>query len=149
MHSSKYVPPTCLGIPWIDTAHDALANAMARLTAAPDDEFASHYELLVAAVEADFRNEEDVMEAMSFAGLKAHREAHAHALAALHRADAQMGGGAVGAGRQTLAALAEWFTLHQATMDLALTEALKASQQGEPRTHLPADTSLGSALTPL
>ena len=129
---SKQDADVGLGIPWMDAAHATLADALAHLARAPDAAFVDGFGALVDAVEADFRSEEDAMEGMQFAGLKGHREAHARALGALHHTEAQVMAGDTALGRQALARLADWFTLHQATLDAQLSDALRVAARAGP-----------------
>ena len=109
-----------LGNPAIDEAHRALFDEMMRLHAAPDSELAEGLPLLCARLERDFREEEDVMEAMDLPDVKEHREQHARVLSALHHVVV----GEPAEAREALTLLPQWFQLHLATMDRALAAGL-------------------------
>jgi len=118
-----------LGFPAIDDAHAALFAAMTRLTQLEDQQFSAAFHDLIAAVERDFREEENLMEENGFPSLPAHREQHARVLCGLHHAWAAVDAGDLAPGRHALTLLPQWLLLHQATMDMALAAALELAQQ--------------------
>lgn len=104
----------------LHNAARAMAHARNRLlvrvheaAAAPDERFQALFGLLVAEVEAAFRQEETLMETAGFGGLPAQRRDNALLLAALHRAQPQVEGGNLGLGRETVAALGDLLSLHR------------------------------------
>lgn len=123
MDNTVWQPAPALGIPLFDEAHQAFAEQVQQLLDGPDAEFAPGLEELVTALEADFRLEEELMEAIGYAAIASHREQHARVLATLHRlppAD-------VAAGRRAVGLLLPWFELHLATADTALAMALQVA----------------------
>lgn len=110
-----------LGNPAIDDAHRALFDEMMRLYGAPDSELAEGLPRLCDRLERDFREEEDVMEAMDLPDVKEHREQHARVLSALHHVEV----GEPAEAREALMLLPQWFQLHLATMDRSLAAGLR------------------------
>lgn len=106
-------------------ARRAMSSQVERLMHTPDDQFADGFKHLIACLEASFRDEEAVMEALNYPALRSHREQHARALSALHHAQPQVEGGDIALGREALALLPKWLLLHRSTMDLALAAAAR------------------------
>ncbi len=113
------------GVPSMDAAHRKLKAALARLAALPDDQFGAAFPDLVAAIEHDFRHEEDLMEAINYAGLHSHREEHARVLATLHQTELHVTAGEIATGREALHLLEQWFTVHETRIDAALGAAIE------------------------
>jgi hemerythrin len=128
----------------MNEARRSIATKMERLSHTADDQFADGFTALIADLEASFRDEESVMEALNYPALRSHREQHARALSALHHAQPQVEGGDVGLGREALELLPKWLLMHRSTMDLALASATRPPA-GRPRRHqaagLPGVTS--------
>jgi hemerythrin-like metal-binding protein len=120
-------------LPWIarnvsgmmKEARRSMTEQMERLSHTPDDQFADGFNGLVAHIEASFRDEESVMEALNYPALRSHREQHARALSALHHAQPQIEAGDISLGREALELLPKWLLLHRSTMDLALASATR------------------------
>lgn len=112
----------------MDRAHRALYDTLGKLSVAPAAEFAAAYHACVAALERDFREEEETMERMGYAALRGHREQHARALAGLHHAAAALAEGDPEPARLSVNLLAEWLQVHITTMDRALVLALRRTQ---------------------
>ena len=132
MFTSQWKTDMALGIPAIDDAHEALFDELARLehlAQLADPNFSAGFRDLIAAVERDFREEEDLMEEIGFPSLATHREQHARVLSGLHHAWAAVDEGDVEQGRHALTLLPQWLLFHQATMDLALAAALEMAQR--------------------
>jgi len=125
MLTSQWKADMALGVPAIDEAHEALFDELARLARLADQQFSTGFRDLIAAVERDFREEEELMEAIGFPSLANHREQHARVLSGLHHAWAAVDEGDVEQGRHALTLLPQWLLFHQATMDLALAAALE------------------------
>lgn len=119
-----------LGIPAMDSAHKAFFEELAQLAITPDEQFGAVFFLLVAKLERDFEEEEDLMERINFPALNSHREQHARILSGLHHVVPQVMNGEIGAGREAIAFLQEWFMVHLMTMDLALAVALDLDAPG-------------------
>lgn len=122
------------GLAWdalaMDDAHRALLKSLARLGAAPDDQFAAGFRILLGTLERDFRHEEDLMERIGFAALRKHRDQHACVLASLREVEPHVMLGDVAAGRAVAKLLMHWFLVHLAGMDLALAGALDRCSLG-------------------
>jgi hemerythrin len=129
MLTSQWKQDMALGVPAIDEAHEALFDELARLAQLADPQFRTGFRELIAAVERDFREEEDLMEEIGFPSLANHREQHARVLSGLHHAWAAVDEGDVEQGRHVLTLLPQWLLFHQATMDLALAAALELVQR--------------------
>jgi len=82
-----------------------LRARVAALQAQPDDVFVQDFPAVVAAVEADFRREEALLERLGDAALHPRRADYAVLLCALHRTLPQIERGDVGLGRQVADAL--------------------------------------------
>ena len=109
----------------MNEARRAMSTRMERLAHTSDDQFADGFTALIADIEASFRDEESIMEALNYPALRSHREQHARALSALHHAQPQVEGGDIGLGREALELLPKWLLLHRSTMDLALASATR------------------------
>lgn len=113
------------GVAAMDLAHRNLLNDMSQLRDVCDQEFARCYPALVAAVERDFREEENLMELLGLSSFRAHLEQHARMLAALHCTMGSASGGETAPARAALALLREWLEFHIPSMDRELAAALK------------------------
>jgi hypothetical protein len=87
------------------TSRARLRARVAALQAQPDEVFAQDFPAVVAAVEADFRSEEALLERLGDATLHPRRADYAVLLCALHRTLPQIEGGDIGLGRQVADAL--------------------------------------------
>lgn len=139
MEQMAWMPQMAVGVPAMDLAHQAMIEQTARLLAQPDLEFSQGLPLLVARLEADFREEELLMEEIDYPGLPAHREQHARVLATLHGLTEHD----VAQARQAVALLPLWFETHLATMDTVLAIAVQlatgpSTQADTERRQLPA-----------
>lgn len=124
MSISQWSPELELGIPEIDRAHKAFFEELAEIAATPDDQFGAVFFLLIARLERDFEEEEELMERIDFPALNSHREQHARILGGLHHVVPHVMNGDIEAGRQAIELLKEWFLFHLTTMDLALAVAV-------------------------
>jgi hemerythrin len=127
MQTATWSPQLALGLGEMDRAHQHLLDRLDELASLPDAQFYAAMSALTAAIEADFRAEEELMEQIAFPDLHQHREQHARVLSALHHADPQVAQGDIAAGRHCIELLPQWFLLHLASMDQALARALKAA----------------------
>lgn len=136
-----WLPQMSLGIPEVDSAHKAFLLALEQTASTADEAFSSRLFALIARLEQDFREEEDVMEATGFPGLLCYREQHARALAALHHAVPKVMAGDIALGRQAVALLGQWFLHHLTTMDAAFADtclrAHRDVQQGHSASRSP------------
>lgn len=101
-----------------------LCLRLRQLAGADDAQFMREWPALVAEVEAGFRQEESIMEALGYRGLRPHRADNALTLCALHRITPLVEEGDTALGRQALHALADILSLHRFTSDLALASDL-------------------------
>lgn len=125
MSQSLWSSETSLGIPYMDDLHKALLDELAQLESATDTDFPEHFASLIAHVESDFREEEELMEQIDFPGLRAHLEEHAKLLGGLHHAAAAVMEGNVALGRHAIELLPQWFIFHISTMDTAMSFAVQ------------------------
>lgn len=116
----KWLPEMTIGNAVIDAAHKALFDQMQLLLRGSDGELEAGLLPLSDRLERDFREEETLMEALDFPGIRNHRAEHARVLSALHHLEP----GDAGAAREVLELMAQWFPMHVATMDVELAAAL-------------------------
>lgn len=124
MEEQGWSSEMALGVPAMDNAHRAFVAELNRLASAPDDRFAAGFHALIASMERDFREEEELMEAIGFPGVQAHSEQHARVLGGMHHAASRVMEGDLATGRGAVEFLQQWFRLHLSTMDLALAVAI-------------------------
>lgn len=132
----EWIPEMALGIPEMDTVHRAFMEHLSVLMKAPSARFTVEFPNLVKQLEEDFYEEEKLMESIDFPSLLAHREQHARVLSGLHHTLPRVLAGDVETGKRTIDLLAQWFTYHLMTMDMALACALEF-----------AEAPLGTSLT--
>jgi hemerythrin len=121
MTHMQWLPKMTVGNAAIDAAHKALFDEMQCLLGGADAELDAGLLCLSDRLERDFREEESLMEALDFSGIRNHRAEHARVLSALHHvapADAV-------AAREVLQLLSLWFPVHVITMDAELVAALR------------------------
>lgn len=116
--------PGSLGIAALDEPHRTLLRQFAILPALNDERFQTAFGQLCDTIARDFREEEDMMEAIEFPGIAAHREQHARVLGGLHQSQAALDQGDYGPARRAAVLLPDWFELHISTMDAVLAMAL-------------------------
>ena len=119
---TRPAPPPQLGIALFDEAHQALADQIEQLLDGPEAQFGPGLQALTECLEEDFRVEEELMTAISYPSMPAHRAQHARALALLHGLDPRDRDACRAAVLQLLA----WFHTHLATADTALTLMLQS-----------------------
>ncbi|HEU4776780.1 MAG TPA: hemerythrin family protein [Telluria sp.] len=124
MEEPIWTPDMALGIPLMDEAHKALAQQISALQQLPEDSaFDTGLARLTESLEADFRAEEQLMEAIAYPAIRSHREQHARVLATLH----SLADGDHAARRRVVALLLPWFHVHLETADTALAAALEVA----------------------
>lgn len=124
MEEPIWTPDMALGIPLMDDAHQALAQQITALQQVPEDgAFDSGLARLTESLEADFRAEEQIMEAIAYPAIRSHREQHARVLATLHG----LADGDHAARRRAVELLLPWFHVHLETADTALAAALQVA----------------------
>jgi hemerythrin len=105
----------------LDELHDSLRRLTHELSNCPDEDICSFYEQVIIASERTFAQEQLLMEKHDFPACRCHLEQHARVLSALHQAHPS-----VMRGDRKLALhlgahlFPEWFELHNATLDAAL-----------------------------
>lgn len=109
----------------MDLAHKNLLNELAHLRDVDDEAFCDRYPALVAAVERDFREEENLMETLGLVSYRAHLEQHARMLAALHCTMSGACSGNTAPARAAVNLLREWLQFHLPGMDRELADALR------------------------
>ncbi len=137
MNTPGWTADMRLGLPQVDAGHQALLKQLRCLEQSPDGLFGAAFLALVEHLEADFREEEAIMEEMAYVGLREHREQHARVLAAMRQTAGRVLRGELASGREAAELLGEWFVGHLATHDtlFALTLELKHAERAvqEPR----------------
>lgn len=129
MLQTIWLPEISSGAPVLDHLHQAFIDALKNASTAPDSEFCAYYLTLTEKSEHIFRQEDQWMDAIDFAGTKAHQEQHARVLAALHNTRIVVMQGDLVLGRRVVnMLLPHWFAFHLATMDTALAFALQIAQ---------------------
>ncbi|NVD73350.1 hemerythrin family protein [Duganella sp. BJB1802] len=123
MEEEGWSPDMALGIPLFDEAHEALAEQIKTLMQSKDEDFAAGLEQLVDCLDADFRHEETLMEAIDYPALHSHREQHARVLSKLN----QLNLDDLKSCRTAVGLVLPWFHAHLATADTALAIALQMS----------------------
>jgi hemerythrin-like metal-binding protein len=131
----QWLPKMTVGNAAIDAAHEALFDEMQCLLGGADGELDAGLLCLSDKLERDFREEETLMEALEFSGIRNHRAEHARVLSALHH----VAPGDVAAAREVLQLMSLWFPVHVTTMDAELAAALH---------HAPAVAAAHSAAVP-
>lgn len=124
MQTIKWSQDMLLGVEDMDAAHKEFLDDLAALLTMPDDQFAPAFLNMIAKVEKDFHEEEELMEEIDYPGLQGHREQHARVLGALHHVAPHVMSGDLGLGREAAELLPQWFLFHLSTMDTALAFAL-------------------------
>lgn len=124
MQKVEWSRDMALGIPSVDESHKELLQRLNELLAAPDESFGPGFLSMVAEFEADFQEEEKLMEDIDYPGICGHREQHARLLGALHHIASHVMSGDVALGREAAELLPQWFQFHMSTMDTALAFAL-------------------------
>jgi len=109
----------------LDELHEPLFSMIDALLVQPAGSFGAAYHKLVAAMELDFRHEEQWMDSCQYPGAHQHREQHARMQAGLHHAASALEQGDPGPARQAACALREWLPFHIATQDQPLLMALR------------------------
>jgi len=112
----------------MDAEHKAMMDEFGRLAQLPDNAFCEGLSTLIAAMESDFRNEEETMEKIDFPALQSHREQHARVLGALHHVIPDVMRGDFKSGRDAIQLLPQWFLFHMSTMDTALAVAIELAR---------------------
>ncbi|HJV82853.1 hemerythrin domain-containing protein [Noviherbaspirillum sp.] len=135
METIRWSPEMSLGVPALDVAHQEFLQDLMLLDSIADEQFGPAFHALVAKIEADFHEEEEMMEDLDYPGIRAHCEQHARVLGALHHIEPRVMEGDIALGRDAVGLLPQWFTLHLATMDTAL--AFAAELDSEERGKVP------------
>ena len=124
MPSLKWSDNLSLGVKEMDAAHKIFLDELAALLTMPDETFGPAFQSMIAKMEQDFQEEEQLMEDMDYPGLPGHREQHARVLGALHHVAPHVMQGDIALGREAAELLPQWFLFHLSTMDTALAFAL-------------------------
>lgn len=108
----------------LDQLHAQLDAMVLRAQSLPAGELAPAFHQLVAAIEADFRGEEQLMECFDCADSHQHREQHARMLSGLHHAASALDQGDALPAQQALSDLRAWLPFHIETQDRHLLHGL-------------------------
>jgi hemerythrin-like metal-binding protein len=122
-------PRMALGMSGMDASHQRLLEELEGLETLSDAEFCAGFERFIALVEADFSEEEALMEGIDYSALPTHREQHARLLGYLRQTAGRVRAGDIAAGREVATLMPGWFELHIETMDGALAMQCQYSQQ--------------------
>jgi hemerythrin len=122
-------PRLALGHSDMDAAHQRLLEELEALVTIADHDFSPAFERFIDHVEADFREEEAMMESIDYSALPTHREQHARLLGYLRQTAARVTAGDIAAGREVATLMPGWFELHIETMDGALAMQCQYRQQ--------------------
>lgn len=120
----KPMPKVPRSRPELEQLHAQLDAMVLHAQSLPASELAPAFGQLVAAIEADFRGEELLMECFDCADSHQHREQHARMLAGLHHAASALDQGQPLPAQQALADLRQWLPFHIETQDRHLLHAL-------------------------
>lgn len=126
MKNFEWSPQMSLGIAEMDDAHRVLVRELTLLLQAPDHEFSTRLQRLIGLLEADFREEEKLMEEIGYADASLHRQHHAQLLSTLHHLVPRALAGDHALPRGIVHALPQWFLGHLVRMDTSLVNALAA-----------------------
>jgi hemerythrin-like metal-binding protein len=111
----------------LDAMHDHIFARLHQTGQLDGRAFSAGFHDLVAAIEQDFRREEQLMETFQCPDSHEHREQHARMQSGLHHAAASLMQGDDGPARKALAALADWLPYHISTQDRHLVSALRSA----------------------
>lgn len=120
MEKILWRPELSLGNPAMDEAHKQLLNEIALLADTPDADLYPQLTSLLSKMEADFKEEEAMMEQINYPEIKTHREHHARVMSALHEIVPEVMRGNFDSPRAVLNLLPEWSVMHILTVDKAL-----------------------------
>ena len=105
----------------LNQSHQGFRHLARTLGDCSDTDVCSAYRALLRSIEQIFASEQRLMEKHQFPATKCHLEQHARVLCALHCAHSAIMRGDHAMGRRLGAhLLLQWFELHNATMDAAL-----------------------------
>jgi hemerythrin len=125
MNTSSLPVDATLGDAAFDIAHGLIFDTLVQALGLPPEKFARAYGDIVKDVEADFRSEEQLMEACQCPDAALHRAQHGRILSCLHHgASALLQGNALPA-RRAVSALADWLPWHITTLDRRLLRAAR------------------------
>ncbi|ALU90858.1 bacteriohemerythrin [Herbaspirillum rubrisubalbicans] len=113
----------------MDAEHRQVLESISALILVPPERFASGYSALVAQIEEGFREEEKMMDDITYPGLHAHRRDHAELLALLHRLRPYLEDGNAPLVDIVMGMIPAMLIRHMSGMDQELALALR--QQGE------------------
>lgn len=119
----------------MDAEHRQVLEGIAALAALPADRFASAYAALVAEIEAGFRQEENMMEAIGYGEIRAHRRDHAELLALMHRLRPYLDDGNAPLADIVMAMIPAMLVRHMASLDQELALALRQHASGTGAEH--------------
>jgi len=129
MQTIAWTQELAVGVPAMDESHKALLKQLEEALIAPEEDFAQTLSLLITQIESDFREEENVMEAIDYPGIQVHQEQHARILGALHHISSRVMEGDVAVGREAVELLPRWFQVHMTTLDTALAFAVLLNEK--------------------
>lgn len=123
-------PAYHLGIPELDTDHDAFIDLLDHLSHATDEAFPPLFQQLVDHVRLHFVHEGRLMRIGKFAALGEHEGEHHRLFGELLQFNRSIKRGRLSLARAYVrTGLKDWFHLHYMTMDSALAMHVKAQDQ--------------------
>ena len=106
----------------LNESHQRLRQLARQLRVCRDHEVGTTYARLLAWIEKMFGTEQQLMEKHEFPAARCHLEQHARVLCAMHQVHCAVMRGDHALGRHTGATLlCDWFDVHNATLDAAVT----------------------------
>lgn len=117
MQQLIWTPEMTLGIPEVDKAHQSLLLKLSDIVSQPELDFNARYLALLAELEQDFREEEEIMTSIQYDQIIPHRQQHARVLHALRTAIPDVRRGLNGSALLVLQSLPKWFLFHLKSMD--------------------------------
>ncbi|MBG7621401.1 hemerythrin family protein [Herbaspirillum sp. AP02] len=114
----------------MDAEHRQVLQGIAALALLPAERFAGAYAALVADIEAGFRQEENMMDAIGYGEIRAHRRDHAELLALMHRLRPYLDDGNAPLADIVMAMIPAMLIRHMSGMDQDLALALRQHASG-------------------
>lgn len=111
--------------PRVDEAHQQLIKTLADIADTPDAQLGDRLFAFIKEIEADFQQEEALMETIKYPAIKPHREQHARVLSSFHQVVPDLMKGNAEPAREVLELFSSWLVLHIKTVDKALALYLK------------------------
>lgn len=128
MDTIVFGPDLALGIPVLDQSHRVILDLLGSMNDLPRSAFDEACRQLACEFIEHLREENALMDRISYPGTAVHRKAHDQVLASIESLLRMLANGNEAGARQIVAGLPDWLEAHINTMDLAL--AVAASSFG-------------------